>query len=314
MDKFAIPITLGELSKSELLSLCTVLWDWQLCRTCKANQQCESTQCPGQRFSRLESFFDYYKTISSAYIPEFLSGEKIALRTHQDVCDIIRTITSDILAPKAQLMDRYFAARENSQASMPPMADQHRAFNLAVRVMIMANCSTSSHDPGLVELGTQPTPWRADMSFKQFMEQSFPKTGHPGLAKCTPAGTSDGVSKSEGTAVSYRLHAPVSILVSLQQRLILTTCVYFSKRVQRQLGLEVLDSLQLILFPADQESQSLLLALTTEEGFDPDCRRFESAQYRSEDEMETQYHHFGSRLMDLYEEIENPKPRGLLEK
>jgi hypothetical protein len=38
--------------------------------------------------------------------------------------------------------------------------------------------------------------------------------------------------------------------------------------------------------------------------------RFESASYRTKAEQDIPYHYFGSRLMDLYDEIENPVARG----
>jgi hypothetical protein len=75
-----------------------------------------------------------------------------------------------------------------------------------------------------------------------------------------------------------------------------------------------LDSLQKILFPPDPESQSLLRSLVSKALLDPDCLRFEAAIYRLDDEVETTYEYFGARLMDLYDEIENPRPRGLIEK
>jgi hypothetical protein len=42
--------------------------------------------------------------------------------------------------------------------------------------------------------------------------------------------------------------------------------------------------------------------------------RFESATIRNADEKEISYHYFGARLADLYEELENPQPRGWIEK
>lgn len=34
---------------------------------------------------------------------------------------------------------------------------------------------------------------------------------------------------------------------------------------------------------------------------------------RKRDEKDIAYHYFGARLVDLYEELENPKPRGFIE-
>jgi hypothetical protein len=79
--------------------------------------------------------------------------------------------------------------------------------------------------------------------------------------------------------------------------------------------LEVLDSLQKILFPlSDHKSSRLLHSLTTTSAFDPDSLRFESSIIRNDDEKDIQYHYLGTRLANLYEELKNPTPRGLFKK
>lgn len=78
---------------------------------------------------------------------------------------------------------------------------------------------------------------------------------------------------------------------------------------------ECLDSVQKILFPlTDRKSKSILLSLTSTSSFDPDCLRFDSASIRNNDEKDIAYHYFGERLAELYDELENPTPRGSLEK
>jgi hypothetical protein len=42
--------------------------------------------------------------------------------------------------------------------------------------------------------------------------------------------------------------------------------------------------------------------------------RFESTSIRKDNETSIKYLYFGSRLADLYEELENPKPRGWIER
>ncbi|KAH9207028.1 hypothetical protein DL95DRAFT_469065 [Leptodontidium sp. 2 PMI_412] len=80
----------------------------------------------------------------------------------------------------------------------------------------------------------------------------------------------------------------------------------------RQLVLEVLDSIQKILFPIeDSKSRALLRSLIAKSGFDPDCSRFESASIRLPEEKDISYYYFGARLSDLFEELENPTPKGL---
>jgi hypothetical protein len=48
--------------------------------------------------------------------------------------------------------------------------------------------------------------------------------------------------------------------------------------------------------------------------FDPDCLRFESESIRNESEKVVSYLHFGARLAELCAELEDPSPRGGLEK
>lgn len=83
--------------------------------------------------------------------------------------------------------------------------------------------------------------------------------------------------------------------------------------IPRQLALETLDSLQKILFPLEPDSQAILRSLVSKQSLDPDCLRFGSMPYRTEAEKDIEYQYWGSRIMDLYDEIENPKPRGFLE-
>lgn len=81
----------------------------------------------------------------------------------------------------------------------------------------------------------------------------------------------------------------------------------------RAIALETLDSLQKILFPLNEpKSKALLLSLTSSSSchFDTDILRYDSTPIRSPDEQVIPYHYFAERLAELYEELENPTPRG----
>ena len=81
------------------------------------------------------------------------------------------------------------------------------------------------------------------------------------------------------------------------------------------MALEALDSIQKCLFPlTDSKSKSLLRSLVRQSSFDPDCLSFESTSIRNDYERDISYTYLDSRLMDLYAELENPTPRGRLEK
>lgn len=84
-----------------------------------------------------------------------------------------------------------------------------------------------------------------------------------------------------------------------------------SGALPRQLMLECLDPIQIILFPlTDAKSRSILTSLVSNSSFDPDSLRFESTSIRTNEEKDVSYFYLGPRLMDLYEELQNPKPRG----
>lgn len=83
----------------------------------------------------------------------------------------------------------------------------------------------------------------------------------------------------------------------------------------RHLAVEVIDSIQKILFPVDSESEPLLRSLVVKQGFDPDCLRLvETAPYRRPSETDISYRYFGGRLMDLAHELEHPTPRSFIHK
>ncbi|KAF2231823.1 hypothetical protein EV356DRAFT_578886 [Viridothelium virens] len=327
MDLFS---PLETVSNAQLQTLGMVLWGWEL-------------PCTAQRLTRLSRFFEYYREIYSSYVPEILAGPNaVAIRPHEDIFDIIRTIKIDTGIPRAELTKYHFAKRGGNKDAIPPTLDQNRAFNIAVSVMVMISSSSDRHE-SLLELGTRPISWQDDMTFSEFLERALPKTNHLLLndPKSSEAATA---IKAAISARKLKKKAGIRFIPTddLREHLHLDRkagmvrvyhhtafvkeCLIASRSVAaslpdmqstqsanipRQLALEILDTLQLVLFPSD--NYSLLRSLVSKEGFYPSCLHFESAPYRSEDEMET-YHYFGQRLMDLYEELQNPTPRGPVEK
>ncbi|KAK0648720.1 hypothetical protein B0T16DRAFT_408661 [Cercophora newfieldiana] len=83
----------------------------------------------------------------------------------------------------------------------------------------------------------------------------------------------------------------------------------------RELALETLYTIHLLFPLLDDKSSALLRTLIANQRFDPDCLNFGTAIFETAEEKERaiRFPVWGSRLMDLYEEIENPKPRTLLD-
>lgn len=63
----------------------------------------------------------------------------------------------------------------------------------------------------------------------------------------------------------------------------------------------------------DTKSDKLLRSLVSSAGFDPECLRYEAATIRRPDENAVSYHYWGARLADLYQELEDLTPRGLVD-
>ena len=81
------------------------------------------------------------------------------------------------------------------------------------------------------------------------------------------------------------------------------------------LALEILDSIQHVLFPfEDKRSMRILKRLVARRGFDPDCLRYEFEAFRRDEEKRTAFPYLGERLAILLDEIENPRAHGLFEK
>ncbi|KAK4079067.1 hypothetical protein Trihar35433_172 [Trichoderma harzianum] len=237
-----------------------------------------------------------------------------------------------------QLTREFFSARKSVEKELPPLADQHRAFHLAMRVLVMAGCRIEHQGGGLLEFGTDPCIWRSDQSPLDFTAAIFPVREHPSLNDesqssidikaelCAVKLKQIAGLKFEGT-VELREHLKLdqktgvvkiyhftSVLKEHLRASIdpIASLTFPELLISRRLALETLDSIQL-LFPLDPDSQALLRSLVSKESFDPDCLRFGSASYRRIDENNLPYQYWGSRLMDLFDEIENPKPRGFVQ-
>ncbi|RYP28250.1 hypothetical protein DL767_007300 [Monosporascus sp. MG133] len=333
---------LDEVTDAQLQALCHTLWDWTLCAGCSVAQPCVREECPQRRSPRLEPFFQYYKEVTASYVPELLLPDTTqAIRSHEDLFDIICLLKEKPTIQRAQLTKEYFSSRV--EENEPPLSDQHRAFNLAMRAMAMVNCCIENQAGGLLESGEEPSVWRSDKSLHEFISSTFPMRDHPSLnekdesAPDIKAGlTATKLKKVAGLKFKgtndlrnhLKLDQKAGIVEIYHHTSVLKEHLMASKarsrepgsadpvlreNLPRQLALETLDSLQKVLFPLEPESQALLRSLVSKQSFDPDCLRFGSALFRRYHENDITYQYWGSRLMDLYEEIENPKPRGLLE-
>ncbi|KAF2253935.1 hypothetical protein BU26DRAFT_419040, partial [Trematosphaeria pertusa] len=249
---------------------------------------------------------------------------------HKDLFDVIELIKSNSNTSRSELTRAYFATRTDSRGGVPDAFDQHRAFNLAVSVLCMVNCTVSNLSFDVPSSENVPCPWREELPFSQFISEAFPTSDHPYF------GTGESMAKSADIAIAakclqkwarlrfeatsdlrnhLRLDQRKGVVqifhhTSVLKENLLVSLENARGNIPRALALETLDTIHKILFPPDPKSHALLATLVSRHGFDDDCLRYEFAQYRRDDESEGSYAYFGARLAELYDEVQNPTPRG----
>jgi len=167
---------LADVTEIEFQRLCETLW--KVCAGCAVRQRCIQEDCVWRRRARLEPFFQYYKEITQSYVSDIIPDESQAIRSHQDLADIIRLIKEKPNQHRIGLTEEYFKSRGGNE---PPLSDQHRAFNLAVRVFAMVNCAIETQPGGLLESGVEPSLWRSNKSLADFFSTTFRIRDHPSL-------------------------------------------------------------------------------------------------------------------------------------
>ncbi|KAI9729555.1 MAG: hypothetical protein M1834_006751 [Cirrosporium novae-zelandiae] len=335
---------LQKTTESQLLQLCQELWSWPSCENCHNTGNCETNNCPWKRSTQLMRFFKYYKDLCASYHSDSATDKKAALQSHDNLFGAIRKLKSDPHISRAELKHRLFGNRPDEQQAS--VLDQDRAINLALKVIFMVNCGAQSPELDILEQGAYHVRWKDDISFKQYVTDIFPTTDYPIINDDNEGPLLD--LKTALTAIKLTKHAGLKFQPTddlrrhlrldrkngiveifhhtafLKEYLRLTIGKSHNRpsadylelgMLPRQLALECLDSLQKVIFPATcHKSLNLLISLTTNSSFDPNCLEFNSIEIRTPDERNISYRYFGTRLIELYSELENPTPRGRLEK
>ena len=173
------PYPLKRINDQQIRRLGQVLWSWSICDDCSRNQQCITEKCPFPRVIRLMRYFEHYKVLTASYEPNIRPGETPALRTHDDLFDVLEQLKLMPDMPRTQLTGLVFQKRAQNQA--PPVADKERALDLAVKIMVMVNCSARREPSGQLEHGPDQILWASDVAFGQYITNTFPITDNPGL-------------------------------------------------------------------------------------------------------------------------------------
>ena len=172
-------VPLEKVTEQQLRTLGEILWSWNFCEGCRTGRSCDTETCPSQRVKRLGRFFKHYKDLTSSYEADTAPGDRVALSTHEDLFAIIKRLKLEPDITRVAFAAEVF--KEDTRRRLPSSADQERAINLAVKVLAMVNCSAQRQSSGLLEHGLSQAPWRSDVTFSQFVIDTFPLTDHPSL-------------------------------------------------------------------------------------------------------------------------------------
>ncbi|KAM5362058.1 hypothetical protein ACJZ2D_012725 [Fusarium nematophilum] len=337
---FAIPSSypLQNVSADDLKGLVKALWDWNLCKSCQlgpGQQPCSPQPCPGMRWARMNTFFGYYERITASYVPDIVAGIPPALANHGDLFSIIRLLKENPDTQRSQLTAIHFAS--HCGEPIPTIGDRNRAFNLALRAMTTITCCLETRSADILEAGLQPLPWKDDESWTQFLSTALPATdwtatGFDGGGDAASRRINDLVTARRLVKVARLRFLPTDELrdhLKLNQQdgtvelyrhtaflkeSLIASRTETKGHIPRALATEVLNSIQKTLFPSTADAQILLRSLVSKHDLDPDCLKFEPSTYQLEGEGVSAYRHLEPLLVELYEELDNPTPRGLLEK
>lgn len=325
---------LSKTINQDLINLCEALFGWEPCAGWITEGRCEASDSPASHHHpNLQAFFNHYKYVAANYLPEVVGSSNTALRSHEDLLGIIKFVRSRTQMSRANLTSEYFhqISRTTGQ-NAPFLADQEQAFNIAVRIMIMVLPSAENQSDGLLEAGLQPTVWTNEQSLEEFISSSFPQREHPALTRSGEFAAMANVRLASITARRLQKVAHLEIIPTSDMRnhLLLdekngTVAVFhytsFLKEnlsagnMPSDLVLETLLTIKDILFANDAHSHAILQSLVSKKGFDPDILRIVDApQYVAAVKKPVSYVYWSTRLMELHDELENPTPRGFMER
>jgi hypothetical protein len=320
---------------SDLQKLGQCLWGWRLCGRCTANSTCSDAQCSWSRAKRQAAFWTRYKTLTATYVPELFTPRP-ALRSHGDLLELIQLIQTRPHSTREQLIQHHFVEQRIGDAESPAILDQHRAMDLAASILLSVDCGTTCERANLVEEGSSSLPWRDKVSAHDYVLEAFPKRPSPSIASGKervewPAVIAAVSGKQLRKILQLRLEATTDLrshllldhergilkifhgTAMLKETLLVSESQPTACLLPRQLILEVFDTIYNVLFPSDHESQVLLSSLVAKHGFDSDLLKFESWDHYGHTDTILSYPYFGNRLAELYDELQNPKPRTRLE-
>ncbi|KAH9897175.1 hypothetical protein F4778DRAFT_246748 [Xylariomycetidae sp. FL2044] len=338
-------LPIHDFNKTVFQSLSQTLWQWKYCNECDVGKNCESSSsCLSGRLPRCKRYFQFYEAIVSDYHEEGL-GHYSILQTHGDIFKAITHLKTHPDITRAALYE--FLATSSSLGAAASLGDLANATTLIVKITTMVDSSTLYQSADRLEKGTSRIGWADDVPFGKYFQELFKTQSHPIWSSAYHESDLILARKSDLRATKLKKHLKLTFRPThdirnhlrldlrsnelevfhfasyLKEELRATMGAVDSPQslnnssIPRQLLLEVLDSLQSILFPLyDAKSKKLLRRLVADGYYkmDPELERFEFGSIRTPAEENISYVFLADRLEELYQEMQSPRPRSWLDK
>ncbi|EXJ66140.1 uncharacterized protein A1O5_10755 [Cladophialophora psammophila CBS 110553] len=240
--------------------------------------------------------------------------------SYDELFKLIRELKSKSNATKDQIASVFF-----SQLHSPTKQSAGKTLRLALRLLLMVDCSTGPINAlDELEAGDLQPPWQGDVTLEDFLSSRFPLGDNPIFSDDNIEGVNQSCKDLRARNLQGTAHLRFRPTDDMSRHLYLDRKTYtieifhhtsFLKEylimskpgalgngnrcvMPRQLALEVLDTIQKVLFPfSDSKSMRILKRLVTKS-----------------DEKGLCFQYFGERLALLLDEVENLRPHGVVER
>jgi hypothetical protein len=315
---------LGQIDNNTRQRLCQTLWNWKLCGQCTDKPICDKTDCSWSKADGCDAFWNLHDQMIQAYSPDTL-GRRPAINDHQDLLDIVQHIKAQRDISREDLRKEIFEADLAPGEQPPTTYDQNRALHVAAGLILLVDLGVLHDAANFVSDGVPPVHWREGVSVDTFVEEAFPrKMESPAIEDILPKLRAKKLTKYAKLRMKATNDIRRHLVLDTEKKVVWIfhhgtalrhLLSSFEKDTEacilpREVMLEVLDTIHLVLFPPDLGSQKLVLKSNWDKGLLSDM----SVPYRKEDDLGISYAYFGDRLEELYRELQAPTPHGWLQK
>ncbi|KAK8002078.1 hypothetical protein PG991_014300 [Apiospora marii] len=332
------------------------LWSWEPCNECLNTDDIKAAPCCECPVDRADRYFRFYQAVVHEYYASSISP---IFKNHHDLFRAIIRLRTNPQTTRNELLE--FIAPSCSDVD-----EQTSATALVTRIVVMVECSTIYQSADRLEKGLSNVPWNENTSINSYIGGFFSNQNSATLQCLLWDSDLRHGSKStlRATKLRKRLKLRLRPTHDLRNHLKLnrqggeleifhhaaflkeqlwatnahrrqggtSNATASATLLPRQLLLEILDSLQRILFPLDDAASKRLLRRlikSSDTAFDPSLLQFEysslihATENDGKEDQEghsnsrnsmagggaVRYQYLGSRLAELREELENPPPR-----